>query len=120
MPLARVSGPLVNTLVGPSDRRGRLCLRSPPGNRIMLLCTAVGLMVALQCYDLHDGRGVWRGVALVNEDEWRFEVYDAEGRRTESGPADALLSVLKGRGLVETTRPCSSIFTPCYGRATRC
>ena len=82
--------------------------------------TAVGLMIALHCYDLRDGRGVWWGVALVNEDEWRFEVYDAEGRRTESGPADALLSVLKGRGLVETTRPCSSIFTPCYGRATRC
>jgi|RhiMetdeSRZDD1v2_1073273.scaffolds.fasta_scaffold131344_4 hypothetical protein len=74
----------------------------------------------LHCYDLHDRRGVWQGVALVNEDEWRFELYDGDGRRTESGPADALLSVLTQRGLVETTRLCASVFTQCFGRATRC
>jgi hypothetical protein len=81
---------------------------------------AVGLLVVLHCYDLRDRWGVWQGVALVNEDEWRFELYDGEGRRTASGPADALLSLLKQRGLVETTRLCASVFTQCLGRATRC
>ena len=90
------------------------------GNGVNPWLAAVGLVAVLHCYNLHDRWGVWQGVALVNEAEWRFDVYDGEGRRTESGPADALLSVLKQRGLVETARLCSSILTQCFGRATRC
>ena len=45
------------------------------------------LTVALHCYDLYEPDGTWRGVAFVNE--WRFEVFDAQGRRTDSGAADA-------------------------------
>ncbi len=81
---------------------------------------APALAVALHCYDLYDAHSVWRGVAVVNEDEWRFEVFDAQGRRTESGEADALLLVLKRWGLVEKGRSCTSMFTQCFGRATRC
>ncbi len=80
----------------------------------------VGILVVLHCYDLRDRWGVWQGAAIVNEDEWRFELYDGEGRRTASGPADALLSVLEQRSLVETARGCSSVFIQCLGRATRC
>jgi hypothetical protein len=82
--------------------------------------TVVALAVALHCYDLYDGRGVWQGVAIVNEDEWRFEVYDADGRTAESGAADALFVALARRRWVETPRSCQSVSTPCFGRATRC
>jgi hypothetical protein len=47
--------------------------------------TALALTMALRCYDLYESDGTWRGVAFVNEDEWRFEMFDAQGRRTESG-----------------------------------
>ena len=80
----------------------------------------LALTVALRCYDLHESDGTWRGVAFVNEDEWRFEMFDAQGRRTESGVADAFLLVLKRLGLVETSRSCASVFIPCFGKATRC
>jgi hypothetical protein len=90
------------------------------GTRVSTWLAAIGLVVVLHCYDVHDRSRVWQGVALVNEDEWRFELYDGEGRRIASGPADALLSVLKQRGLVETARLCSPVFTRCFGRATRC
>jgi hypothetical protein len=78
------------------------------------------LAVALYCYDLYDAHGMWRGVAFVNEDEWRFEVFDAQGYRMESGAADAFLLMLQRLGLVEKGRSCAAIFTPCLGRATRC
>jgi hypothetical protein len=81
---------------------------------------AVELAVALQCYDLRDARGLWQGVAVVSEDEWRFDVYDQQGRRLESGAADALAALLKQRGLVDTARPCTAILIQCLGRATRC
>ena len=81
---------------------------------------AVGLTSALHCYDLHDARGTWQGAMIVDEAEWRFELYDVQGRRTESGSADALLPVLKRLRLVENARPCPPTFTACVGRATRC
>src|SRR5262249_42876748 len=80
----------------------------------------LALTVALRCYDLHESDGTWRGVAFVNEDEWRFEMFDAQGRRTESGAADAFLLVLKRLGLGGTSRSWASVFTPCCGKATRC
>ncbi len=99
--------------------------RSGPGAAVIGTARASWLMVvalgvALHCYDLRDARGSWRGVAIVDEEGWRFEVYEPDGRRTESGPADGLLTVLTRRGLVETARSCESIFTRCFGRATRC
>jgi hypothetical protein len=78
------------------------------------------LAVALYCYDLYDAQGAWRGVAFVNEDEWRFEVFDPRGHRMESGAADAFLVMLRRLGLVEKGRSCTAIYTPCLGRATRC
>src|SRR4029453_8351971 len=70
---------------------------------------APALIVALHCYDLYDAHGVWRGVAFVNEDEWRFEMFDAQGCRTESGEADAFLLILKRLGLeVEDVPHCPS------------
>jgi hypothetical protein len=47
-----------------------------------VLLAALALTSALRCYDLHEPDGTWRGVAFVNEDEWQFEVFDAQGRRT--------------------------------------
>jgi hypothetical protein len=87
--------------------------------RIWLLAALV-LTAALRCYDLYESDGTWRGVAFVNEDEWQFEVFDAQGRRTESGAADAFLLVLKRLRLVEKNRSCTSVFIPCFGKATRC
>ena len=81
---------------------------------------ALALTAALRCYDLSGADGTWRGVAFVNEDEWRFEVFDAQGRRTESGPADAFQLVLKRLGLIEKNRACISVFVPCFGKANRC
>jgi hypothetical protein len=81
---------------------------------------ALGLVVALHCYDLYDASLVWQGVAVVNEDEWRFEVVDADGRSTERGEADAFAAVLRRLGLTERPRPCATTSLPCYGRATRC
>jgi hypothetical protein len=78
------------------------------------------LAVALYCYDLYDVQGAWRGVAFVNEAEWRFEVFDAQGQRVESGAADAFLLMLDRLGLMEKSRSCTTIVTPCRGRATRC
>ena len=78
------------------------------------------LTVALHCYDLYGYDGTWRGVAFVNEDEWQFEVFDAQGRRTDSGAADAFQLVLQRLGLVEKNRACTSVFVPCFGKATRC
>ena len=82
--------------------------------------TAAVLVVALHCYDAYDRAGVRRGVVIVDEKEWRFVLYDARGRGIESGEADALPSVLKGRALVEIERPCAVFEAPCAGRATRC
>jgi hypothetical protein len=84
------------------------------------LLAALALTIALRCYDLYESDGTWRGVAFVNEDEWQSEVFDAQGRRTESGAADAFLLVLKRLGLVEKSRSCASVFIPCFGKATRC
>jgi len=84
------------------------------------LLAALALTTTLHCYDLHAPDGTWRGVAFVSEDEWRFEVFDAQGRRTESGAADAFRLVLKRLGLVEKSRSCTSVFIPCFGKATRC
>ena len=84
------------------------------------LTAAVALAVALRCYDLYGSDGTWRGVAFVNEDEWQFEVFDDQGRRTESGTADALQAVLKRLRLIEKNRACTSVFVPCFGKATRC
>jgi hypothetical protein len=81
---------------------------------------ALALTIALRCYDLYESDGTWRGVAFVNEDEWQFEVFDAQGRRTEAGAADAFLLVLKRLGLVEKSRSCTSVFIPCFAKATRC
>jgi hypothetical protein len=81
---------------------------------------APALAVTLYCYDLYDAQGAWRGVAFVNEDEWRFEVFDAQGHRMGSGAADAFLLTLKQLGLVEKGRSCTAIHTPCLGRANRC
>src|SRR5262249_50391341 len=50
---------------------------------------AVGLVAVLHCYDVHDRSRVWQGVALVDEEGWRFELDDGEGRRDEFGPAAA-------------------------------
>ena len=82
--------------------------------------TAVVLVAVLHCYDLHDAGGAWQGAVIVDEHEWRFVLYDAQGRGTESGLADALPVVLKALGLVEKARPCPPIATTCFGRATRC
>jgi len=81
---------------------------------------ALALASVLRCFDLYDSNGTWRGVAFVNEDEWQFEVFDAQGRRTESGAADTFLLVLKRLGLEEKGRSCTSVFIPCFGKATRC
>ena len=78
------------------------------------------LTVALHCYDLYAPDGTWRGVAFVSEDEWQFEMFDAQGRRTESGAADTFQLVLKRLGLIEKSRACTSVFIPCLGKATRC
>ena len=82
--------------------------------------TVAALIAVLHCYDLYDTRGAWQGVAIVSEDEWRFEIYDANGWRTESGPADALFAALARQRWVERARSCQSLFTRCFGRATRC
>lgn len=81
---------------------------------------AAMLAAALHCYGLYDVRGVWQGIVLVNEDEWRFDVFDVKGQRTEWGQADTLVPVLKRLGLTEHGRPCPQISAPCFGRATRC
>ena len=96
-----------------------MTLTAPASMRTWLLA-AMALTIGLRCFDLHEPDGTWRGVAFVNEDEWRFDVFDAQGRRTEEGAADAFLIVLKQLGLVEKARPCTSVVIPCFGRATRC
>lgn len=88
-------------------------------------CTGTSLAVAvlvaaLHCYDLRDARGAWQGAVIVDEEAWRFDLYDARGRPTESGQAETLPAVLKRLGLVEKARSCPPSFTPCVGRATRC